>query len=496
MSRTSTGPRTPISRHLRTALALVAVCGGVTAWSGCAGESDDQAAVRVARQKLLAINSGASPASPGLRREVYQDIQNRLRPVAQGLDGTAAAAALTLLGEAETGLAEIAAADGATRDNELLSLVAQARSAASLFHSQSSLASAMESYDPARTLEDLRESGRDFQTDLAAVQASRDVLQQRLDELTAAAAAKAGQARERRLEAARIRAASMEADPASRAAAAEQAFRVSREADSLDKEAAELNASAGVVRPQIATADIDIQRWTRQIELSNLARTNLQSAVDARLGHAGAARRAADEAAARFDAIVLQIEALRTGDSATAYDSAASAYTAGVATLRRAAQSVAKPETKAPLAVSAAQAQSSLADVHRSRARVLAVVGELYEAAGASSPALPRSAEYRAMAQEVFTKADELLAKASEGYANAQSALASAGLRGDLRERADRLGAMLTEASVRTGGTKPPTDDAPQPAPEPTAPEAPAPEAEADTSHAEPAPDAGEVEPK
>mgnify|MGYP001401246198 CR=1 FL=1 len=460
MSRTSTGRSRTTSRTIATGLALALACGGVVGLAGCSRESDAQAAVRTARQKVLAINSGASPATPSLRVQVYTDVQNSLRPAVESLEGAEAAAALTLLGEAQTGLAEVSAANAASFDNALLSLVSQARSAAGLYVSQSALATAMASYDPSRTLEDLREAGSDFQADLVAVQASRDALQQKLDALTQAADAKAAQARENRLAAAKIRTESANLDPAARAAAAQRAFEASRVADGYDREAADLRAQAAVVRPQVATADIDIQRWRRQIELATLARTNLQSAVAARLEQAGAARAVADEAAARFDQVVAQIEALRTGDSASSYDSAASAYTAGVATFRRASTAVSSPELRGPMAISLAQAQGSLADVRRSQARSLEVVAGLYADAAALSPALPRSADYAALAETVGAKVDELLAAASEGYANAERSLASAGLRGEMREQADRIGAMLTEASQRTSG---------EPAPEPQA---------------------------
>lgn len=480
MTRICSGPRRTTSRSIVKGLALALVCGGAASLMGCSGETDAQAAVRQARHRVHALNSGSAPASPSHRLEVYRDLQTRLNAAVGELEGSEAAAALALLGEAQTGIAEISAAEAATLDHQLLSLVAQARSAASLFHSQSSLAVAMESYDPAKTLEELRESGRDFQADLVGVQAKRDALQQRLDELTTAAAARAAEGRTLRLEASQIRRDAMDQDPASRASAAQRSFEVARRADALDREAAELNAAAAVVRPQLATADIDILRWNRQIELAALARTNLQSAVDARLAQAGAARAAADEAASRFDKLVQQIEALRAGDSATAYDAAASAYTSGIATLRRASQAVTRPDAKGPQALALAQAQSGLADVQRSRARTLEVVADLFAVVAEMSPALPNAANYRELAAAILVKSDELLAAASEQYANAQASLASSGLRGDLRERVDRVGAALTEASARMSGETPPApDEAPapenQPAPE-GEPEAPAPQ--------------------
>lgn len=471
MSRTSTGRRRTTSRTIATGLALALACGGVAGLSGCSKESDAQAAVRVSRQKVLAINSSEIPATPTLRVQVYSEVQNSLRSAVESLQGAEAVAGLTLLGEAQTGLAEVSAANAATFDNALLSLVSQARSAAGLYVSQSALATAMASYDPSRTLEDLREAGSDFQADLVAVQASRDALQQKLDALTQAADAKAAQARESRLAAARIRSESANLDPAARAAAAQRAFEASRVADGYDREAADLAAQAAVVRPQVATADIDIQRWRRQIELATLARTNLQSAVAARQEQADAARAVADEAAARFDQVVAQIEALRTGDAGAAYDSAATAYTAGVATLRRASTAVSSPEVKGPTAISLAQAQGSLADVRRSQARTLEVIAGLYADAATLSPALPRSAEYASLAETVGAKVDELLAAAAEGYTNAERSLASAGLRGDMRAQADRIGAMLTEASQRASGQpSPEPESAPDGAAQPEAP--------------------------
>lgn len=468
MTRTNSGPRRTTSRRIATGLALALVCGGAAALMGCSGESDAQAAVRQARHQVHALSSGTAPASPSHRLEVYRDIQTRLNAAVGELEGAEAAAALALLGEAQTGIAEISAAEAATLDNQLLSLVAQARSAASLFHSQSSLASAMESYDPAKTLEELRDSGRDFQADLVAVQASRDALQQRLDELTDAATARAAEGRALRLEAAQLRRDAMEQPAATRAEAAQRSFEVARRADALDREAAELNASAAVVRPQLATADIDILRWNRQIELAALARTNLQAAVDARRAQAGVARTAADEAAARFDGLVQQIEALRAGESAAAYDAAASAYTSGIATLRRAFQAVTRPDAKGPQSLALAQAQSGLADVQRSRARTLEVVADLFAVVAEMSPALPNASNYRELAASILLKSDELLAAASEQYANAQASLASSGLRGDLRERVDRVGASLTEASIRLSGEPVPTpEEAPAPEGEP-----------------------------
>lgn len=480
MTRTCSGPRRTSSRSIAKALALALVCGGAASLTGCSGESDAQAAVRQARHRVHALNSGSAPASPSHRLEVYRDLQTRLNAAVGELEGSEAAAALTLLGEAQTGIAEISAAEAATLDNQLLSLVAQARSAASLFHSQSSLAAAMESYDPAKTLEELRDSGRDFQADLVAVQASRDALQQRLDELTTAAGARASEGGTLRLEAAQLRRDAMEQDPASRAEAAQRSFEVARRADALDREAAELNAAAAVVRPQLATADIDILRWNRQIELAALARTNLQAAVDARLAQAGVARAAADEAAARFDQLAQQIEALRAGESATAYDAATSAYTSGIATLRRASQAVTRPDAKGPQALALAQAQSALADVQRSRARTLGVVADLFTVVAEMSPALPNASNYRELAASILAKSDELLAAASEQYTNAQASLASSGLRGDLRERVDRVGASLTEASARMSGEPlPAPETAPTPEGEPMpegASETPAPE--------------------
>lgn len=457
---------TPRSPAAATLLVVLLASAG-----GCGGESEAQRALADARREVAAISTGSSPAMAESREKALQSVTSTLRSSVDSLEGADAVAGLLLLGDAYGGLATLSLDRVSELERRMLNLVSEARSSLGLHQAQMSLARALEAYDATRESQDLVDLREDQQGELARFGAVRDERRAKLEELTARAKQEMEAAERLRREAIQVRQGAADLPSAQRAEAAERAYEIDRRADGHEKTAAELNAAADVVRPQLATLQYDLERIERQIELVDDARGQIEARRQARAASAAEASASAAEAASRFDDAIRRLLEIRDGESSEAFERAGGNLSQAVATYRKAA-SKSSGEQKSIASLGLMRWLATQGDAHRAQARIEQMVAGIVGAAAEAAFPLPDSRTYATLAQELDTSATESLDAAAQAYRDAQGVLGGGGGRGG-RETAERLTRALQEIESSITGVpipEEPSPDAPsdpgQPAPE------------------------------
>jgi hypothetical protein len=255
---------------------------------------------------------------------------------------------------------------------------------------------------------------------------------------------------------AELRRQAIRADASTRAELTEQAYRLARRAAEFERAASDLQAQADVLLPEVRNAEIREQQLRTLGAQLRATRQGIEDERARRIEDSNAAQRVADEAGARVEELLGQIESALSDEFEPAVGKAISAYERAVGTLRRA---------KNGLAMSAAQ--QGLGDAHRLRSTTLgqATTTLNHIASMDSAPTIAdRASGIAGRLTETIAQADEAAAQA---YADSASSLRSGASRmsGDTRERVNQAVEALEAlaASIR-GEEAAPADDGADPA--------------------------------
>lgn len=445
--------------------------------AGCGRPSAEEEALGKARRAMLAMHAGSAPAPAQARRAVHQDVLKTLQNIPERLQGSGAqASAWMLISQAQSGLALIDAQTAMDLDRRALNLITEARAMAELFASHSAFAAAIEAKDFGPDIAGLTKTMTEIDQQAGEAIAAKLASEKKVADLTAAANAKLAQARSEREKEQKAKAEAQSAPASTRSALFDRAFAMGRVADGLEREAADIQAQANLIRPQVGVAELDIERAERQKQLLALSRKDIEGRAAQAKEQAAQVRAEAAKAAADFAARLKAIEELRAGDQAKAYDAAIAGLNQAQQSMKKAA--AAAGEGKTPMAVAVGSDAQTLGDVQASRARATAALRDLVLWASTLKPALPESAGLAALAASLGEARSAASASAGTQYDAARSAYAGSGARGETADRLKAVGAMLPGAPPPEPPPAPaepaPADSTGQPVPDGATPAQPA----------------------
>lgn len=459
MASSRSRTRSVAARGRRFAGALL--CAGLALGAGaCDRLSADEAALASARRSMRALHSGPDAPGPDVQRAVQTEVVTALRPVADRLKGASSAAAWGLMAQAQAGLAQLDASQAAEADARLLNLATQARSSADLYAAQHALASALEKNDPRAAVTDLDQQARSLDAELVKAQGARDKEAERLRTLEAAAAEQTRLANEQRAAELARRATAAEAAPAQRATGYEEAHVIARRAAAFERRAAEIEAEAALVRPLIGVHSLEIDRITRQKQLTGAGKQQLEQSAAASVAQAAEARKGAIAASESLATRLAALDELLVGESTAKNDAAAAGFNGAVASARNAVKQSGQGEAKLSASVALASYLQSLGDIRASHAQTLRAVQATVEVVCSLTPPVGDAAALEASIArltEMRARADEAAAQAYDG---ARAALNSAGGRGETADRIKTLASLLPGAPPAEA---PPAEPAPAP---------------------------------
>lgn len=443
--------------------AVVAAVVGLVALGGC-GRNESAKALEQTRRAMLALHTGPHSASPQLRERTYRDALTTLRPIVDRLSPSQGASAVSLMGQAESGLAELHADRAGDLGSRALNRLSEARSALDTYAAQIAMSEALVRYSPDEETARLRVQEQSLDEEMSRANSARRELQDRIGALEAGIAEQRRLANAERERERAVWAGVVDAGSADRADAATRAHAIARVADGHEMRAAQLAAQVNQIKPQVALIETDIARIQRQRELIDAARRDLDARLGALRAESARARAEALSAAERFERIARDLRALRDGDFATTHNAAVNGYGAAIASFRRAVSAMQRPEARAPISLALASAQAAQASLHRSRAGLEDVVAQSVARAEALTPPMPQQALIREMRVEAETRRDESLRAAVDAYQAARSTLQGVSARGDLGERIDRIRRQVDEALSRLTGVEIPAEEDAAPA--------------------------------
>jgi predicted nucleic acid-binding Zn-ribbon protein len=433
-------PGLPFNRPATSTLLLCGLALGATMLGGCREGDDATRSIQASvHSSSLLTPSSESLTAQEQAEATYEQILRDPGLKSSTTDARRPAVAVVLAS------AERGASTGdvrrlvrlETRSLQHMVLIRAELNGWSLLHAQ---ASAVESYDNRDILADLDRLQDDVQEQLEAAQdrlanynTTLDGYRTRLDRLN-------GRAQEERAEAGVIFLRLPNVEPEERIRQSIEAEEHVRTAASFERDADEVMLLIEQLNPRIAEVNVRIDEFNSQLARLDDARTASNQRVRTKQRNALEARADADEDAARVDALVTELIALRDGPVAEARDEAVSKLEAAVRTARQAPRGMS-------LSASATQA---LAHLNASIARGLAAEAELFDMLATMTPALPNASQYASRAAELNQAADAAIQSAGEGFRDAASAYGSVRLSGDDADRLEdhqreleRLSAML-----------------------------------------------------
>lgn len=388
-----------------------------------------------------------------------------------------AAAANLLLARGHAGLAEIAAQEAARLEAVALGKVPAVRVALDQWLSLNAAADALALYDPAPEIARIESQIAERQRMADEQRAAKDRQLGVVRDIEKQAADLNARARALREQEAALRASAAGQSEVRRLEILTEATRVRREADALEKQAADRLAQAALEKPRADEMQARIDEYTMQAQLLGQERETVRKRGQDRAAAAQAARDEARAAAARLNTLVAELEAARKEADAPA-EAAVRGYLQAVSAARKAVQNGPR-ESQAIAAVSLGNYQHLVGEAHRTQAFGRAAVADILTAVAEARPPLPQRAEYAAKAAEFARLAAESLKESKNAYTEAQSSYS----RANAQSLADSMRNLVGESA--TPSDDPAPNDGPAPDAAARTPDAPPPATAATAGSAE-----------
>jgi hypothetical protein len=224
--------------------------------------------------------------------------------------------------------------------------------------------------------------------------------------------------------------------------AVEQAVLIKNEGDALRLEGSKLQAQADAIAPRLSEVNAIIAKLTKQKADLDAIAGSLQERTAAARKEASDARAAAAAAAGDLKKRLDDLDALRKGGLATAYDQALSGYRKA-GSLAKSAQGGGKP---AAAKIAAGMAALSQAETYWARAQGSQAFAALLKTLATAQPSLPYASEMQARCTDALKSQKDDLASAQTALEEAKAAFTTSGVGGAVKERLDALGELLDKA--------------------------------------------------
>lgn len=415
-----------------------------------------------AQAKLTSVTAGGVAAPASTRRQVYQSVVSTLQAEASSLEGVSQQTAYALMGEAQSGLAQIRLAESSQQANLVATHLGNIRLYAAEFASQRARAAAMLTGDSGADLDRIAGEAQRVAGEIERSRVDREGVLAQIAQLNRRAQEQGDQARAIRAEEAQIRERAVRADAQERAELTERAHAVSRRAAQNERAASDLLAQAEVLRPELRNAEIQLDQLRALATQLDKTRAEIEAEHRRRLEDSRLAQEAADQAERRLTEAFGAFRDALSGAFETASADAVRASEQAIATLRRATQG---NSSATRLALGAAQ--QGLGDAQRQRSSLFeqSILTLEFLAGLPQRPALATDAD--ALAAELRAKSQEASLAAATAYADAAGSLRTGAGRvsGDARATVDRAVASLESLASTLRGEEPE-----QPVAEPDAP--------------------------
>ncbi len=438
------------ARHLITAAALTCSLGV----AGCDDSTNLSAELYRATSKINGLSpGGAAPATPEYKAQVFGDVIRSLQTNANSGTASEQAAAYLLIAQAQAGLAENPAGEAAVHQREALNLLTGIEAGLDQWQLHNSSAAAAGSYDPGPALADIDKESRDRDAQMAGERARKAEVDASIAKLLAEAASIAESARARRAAQGEM-AAQVSGESAVRGEELiRQAAQIGREADALEAQAADLEAQAAKIAPSSDQIQLTIDRLASQKALLERSRGEVTARAAAYAASAKAAREQAQQDASEIAGLVKQLAEVGAPSEghASAFERAVQGFTSAVTSAGRAKQA---EGARQQAMLTSGAAQHALGDLHWSRAHTLARIIETVDALANARPPLPEASEYSALAARTREQRGAALEAATAAYEAAFNDYQSAGAKGDVQERMDRVRERLGKITKATSGGK------------------------------------------
>lgn len=365
------------------------------------------------------------------------------------------AAANLLLARGHAGLAEIAAQDAATLEARSLGLVPAARVALDQWLALNAAADAQAAFDPAPDIARIESQIAERQKQADEQRAAKDRQLAVIRGLEKQAEELAVRVRSMREQEVALRATASNASETRRLEILTEVNRLRREADQVEKEAANLIAQAALEKPKADEMQARIDEYTLQSQLLGEERETVRKRGQDLAAAAQTARTEARAAADRLASIVAEIETARKEVDAPT-EAAIRGYTMAAAAARKAVNNGPR-ESQGAAASAAGNFQHLLGEVHGAHAFGQRTIAELLRAIASARPALPQSAAFAAKAGEFETSAAASAKAAEDAYRDAAGSYTKAGA----ESLAAAMNALAGEADAAPEATEPPAEPAP-----------------------------------
>ena len=434
-------------RGMSSSLSLAARAGLLALIAGSAAACDrgDAAsqAVREARQEFAAITGGVSAS-------VDPNAEARFRAIAdllQGVEGdeSSEAAAAVLEARALLGLAQFRGVEHEQAEADLRNILTAARGHVRGWSRASARAESAATFDPSDELDALGNDIARLESELAMSRQAAEALADELAAVDLQAETVRNQARTLRTQAAETRFQMSSVSATEGVTLAQRARTISRQADALDVEAGGFEATASVLRPRLAEANLDVQRLENQLRLIGDSRQRLIERADEAQIESDAARAEAGEHASQLEQVLASAADLSESTVTQAFDAAERNIRNAVSSAGRA-----RSADRANASLALARAQRALGDLNWTRARGFSALAAGYEDAASVEPALSQRADYAQRAAQAREAEAAALATAGDAYQAASNAYDGTAARGDdaaAIERIQNALAMLAEGT-------------------------------------------------
>lgn len=324
------------------------------------------------RPLVLDIETEDTPAPRFVQRAKYNNVVNTLRSVDPNSASSGPANALTA--DAQAGLGALASATASDMELRFASQVASARRALSRYKLAAAQAQALRRFDVTDIQSQLQQTINDSRERIDALQADRDRVLGRIAELEADADRARTTADQIQARALQLRVRADDAPASTRADLFREARGIAREADSYQREAAEIEALIRRTTPEADELAKSIRELEDQIAFARDELGSLAGRVQRNQDEIAAFDAQAEQASQEFRSIVTGPMVQARADADGPWEEADAAY-------RKAAASARAVQGSRAASMKAAIAQIAIADIADARARALELQQDLLLAA-------------------------------------------------------------------------------------------------------------------
>jgi hypothetical protein len=454
-ARVPSSPRAALRRaaFALTAAGLLALTAG-----GCEQRDENARLVQQASDKLDLLGAGGAIPTPDVdkARKEFKDVITTLRPVA-GDAGPSSGPAGALVARAQAGLGDLKAAEAAAAEHAFVAQLMGVRAGLDRWFGMSSMAAALEGYDPAKDIAALETQIGERTAEMQSLKGDKARQEQTVAAIRQKAEAARAQARQERDRETALRGRAEGGTQVARADLIAQAVQASRAADALERQALEQDALANKEAPRVAEIDNQVGRLTRQVELLRTAQAEARARAEANKKQADEARAEAAKAAQHLTDATKALAAARAAVDEPS-DEAHKQFQAAISTMKKAAGAGVARETKAAAQSALGSFSQSDGDVLSTRARVLAAYAGALRAVADAKPAVPNAGDVAAQADKAAKEMEETRTAAREAYAAAEAAYKNAGASPAVKVKMERLTAALGALAGLKAEAPPPSD--------------------------------------